>query len=203
MLLQKQAANPARVRDIARRIDQNARRMSALIDDTLDLARGRLGGGIGVRPAPVADLDDALTAVVAELRDSHPARRIDCRIDLGTTVRCDRGRIQQLVSNLLGNALTHGSKDGRVALDASIVGGTLVIEIANDGEPIPPESLAKVFAPFWRSSISSSREGLGLGLYICAQIVKAHAGTLEVRSTREDGTRFIACLPLGAPQSLS
>ena len=198
LLLDRQAGDPENVRAIARRIDQNTRRMSALIDDTLDLARGRLGGGIGVRPAPVADLDDAVLAVVDELRDAHPARRIECRVDIRTSVVCDRRRVQQLVSNLLGNALTHGAADGRVAVDARIAGSWLVIDIANDGEPIPPDSLAKVFAPFWRSSTSSSREGLGLGLYICAQIVQAHHGALDVHSTREDGTRFTARLPIGA-----
>ena len=197
-LLEKQAGDPAQVRSIAHRIDDNARRMSGLIDDTLDLARGRLGGGLGVRPAPVDDLDLALQAVVAELRDAHPARTIESRIDVRARVVCDRGRLQQLVSNLLGNALVHGSAAGPVSLDAKAADGWLVIEVANDGEPIPPESLSKVFAPFWRSTISAQREGLGLGLYIGSQIVKAHHGTLEVRSTRDDGTRFTARLPLPA-----
>jgi signal transduction histidine kinase len=196
ILLEKQADDPARVRSLAQRIADNVRRMSALIDDTLDLARGRLGGGIAVAAEPVEDLEAALQAVVAELRDAHPARRIDCRIDVRTRVVCDRGRVQQLVSNLLGNALVHGAEDGTVRLVAGTAEGALVIEVVNDGEPIPADSLAKVFAPFWRSSTSAKREGLGLGLYICSQIVKAHHGTLEVRSTREAGTRFTARLPL-------
>jgi signal transduction histidine kinase len=83
-----------------------------------------------------------------------------------------------------------------VRLVAGTAEGALVIEVVNDGEPIPADSLAKVFAPFWRRSTSAKREGLGLGLYICSQIVKAHHGTLEVRSTREAGTRFTARLPL-------
>ena len=198
LLLDRQAGDPAKVRTIARRIDENARRMSGLLDDTLDLARARLGGGIGVRPAPVDDLDRALQAVVAELRDAHPRRVIESRIEVATRVVCDRGRVQQLVSNLLGNALVHGSEAGPVSLTATAADGTLSIEVANDGEPIPPDSLSKVFAPFWRSSTSANREGLGLGLYICAQIVGSHHGTLEVRSTRESGTRFTARLPLQA-----
>jgi len=198
LLLDRQADNPAKVRALARRIDDNARRMAGLLDDTLDLARGRLGGGIGVLPAPVDDLDVALRAVVDELRDAHPQRVIDARIEVNTRVVCDRGRVQQLASNLLANALVHGSAAGPVSLEASTSDGSVVIDIANDGEPIPADSLAKVFAPFWRRSTSAAREGLGLGLYICAEIVKAHHGTLEVASTAETGTRFTARLPLEA-----
>ncbi|MEO8628578.1 MAG: ATP-binding protein [Betaproteobacteria bacterium] len=73
----------------------------------------------------------------------------------------------------------------------------LVLEVYNGGEPIPTDSLDKIFAPFWRSSTLSTRAGLGLGLHICAQIVKAHNGQLQVTSTRKDGTRFTARLPLG------
>jgi signal transduction histidine kinase len=62
--------------------------------------------------------------------------------------------------------------------------------------PIPPESLARIFEPFFRHSISASREGLGLGLHICAQIVRAHAGRLDVESTAPSGTRFTARIPL-------
>ena len=113
ILLDRQADDATKVRSLARRIDENARRMSALIDDTLDLARSRLGGGMNVLTAPVDDLDGALRAVVAELRETHPERVIEARIDIGTRVVCDRGRVQQLVSNLLANALVHGSAAGR------------------------------------------------------------------------------------------
>lgn len=66
--------------------------------------------------------------------------------------------------------------------------------IAYDGEPIPADRLDRVFAPFWRRT--ASREGLGLGLYICAQIVGSHEGTLTATSTAADGTRFVASLPV-------
>jgi signal transduction histidine kinase len=71
-----------------------------------------------------------------------------------------------------------------------------VLEVWNAGEPIPPESLGKIFEPFWRHSVSASRNGLGLGLHICSQIVRAHAGRISVTSTRENGTQFTARLPL-------
>jgi signal transduction histidine kinase len=111
-------------------------------------------------------------------------------------VYCDPGRIQQVVSNLLGNALAHGSPTGAVSFVATTDELALVLSVANAGEPIPAEHRAQIFNPFWRRSTSESREGLGLGLYICSQIVKAHGGTLEVTSSEEAGTTFTARLPL-------
>ena len=174
----------------------NVRRMSALIDDTLDFARARLGSGIGVQIAEVDDLERALLAVASELQDSNPGRSIDCSVSIGRTIRCDRGRIQQFASNLLSNALRHGSSSHPVYFSAHIDDTDLVIQVANRGTPIPPESLARIFEPFWRHSISASREGLGLGLHICAQIVRAYAGRLDVDSTAASGTRFTARIPL-------
>ena len=74
--------------------------------------------------------------------------------------------------------------------------GQFVLEVWNDGEPIPAENIARIFEPFWRHSASDSRQGLGLGLHICSQIVRAHNGTLDVTSSASAGTAFTARLPL-------
>jgi signal transduction histidine kinase len=182
---------------LASRIKTNARRMSALIDDVLDFARGRLGDGIGVDLSDVDDVNIGLATVVREFHDSRPDCQIIADINVDRSVRCDLGRLQQVASNLLGNALTHGVPYGPVRLNARADEDAFVLEVWNAGEPIPPESLSKIFEPFWRHTVSASRNGLGLGLHICSQIVRAHAGRISVASTRENGTRFTVRLPLG------
>ncbi|CAN5268962.1 GAF domain-containing sensor histidine kinase [soil metagenome] len=196
-LIQRKTDDPELI-GIASRIRSSARRMSALIDDVLDFARGRLGGGFGVKLDEVADLGGALRDVVDELTSAHPERSIDVNIQVDRPVRCDRSRLQQLASNLLANAIAHGSSSSPIEFDATIREGELTIAVSNDGEPIPPDSLNQVFAPFWRHSTSRAREGLGLGLFICAQIVKAHHGRLEVTSSTDDGTHFYARIPVGS-----
>jgi signal transduction histidine kinase len=113
-------------------------------------------------------------------------------------VRCDLGRVQQVASNLIGNALKHGAPAGPVKVSAQAVESDLVINVWNAGDPIAPENLDKICEPFWRPSSTGNREGLGLGLYICSQIVRAHGGTLSVTSSQEGGTSFTARLPLDA-----
>ena len=194
-LIGRKVTDPA-VAGMAARIKANSRRMSSLIDDVLDFARGRLGGGIGVRMDDVHDMDAALKAVVEELQDGHPTRRIIADISVTHSVRCDVGRVQQVASNLVGNALTHGAPESPVKVAAWADESDFIFEVWNQGEPIPTDSLDKVFEPFWRNSISGSRQGLGLGLHICSQIVRAHGGKLTVSSTQESGTRFTARLPL-------
>ena len=88
--------------------------------------------------------------------------------------------------------ISHISVDRSVRCDL----GRLQQEVWNAGEPIPAESLGKIFEPFWRHSVSASRNGLGLGLHICSQIVRAHAGRISVTSSPENGTQFTARLPL-------
>jgi signal transduction histidine kinase len=180
----------------ARRISANARRMSGLIDDTLDFARGRLGGGLGTEIVEVANIGAALEAVVGELEDSHPNQSIDCRIDTPHAVWRDVDRIQQLVSNLLANALTHGQPG---ALSRSQRAPATAASCWKSSTRVcrsTPAHLARVSQPFWRGSASSAGEGLGLGLYICSQIVAAHHGELTVTSSAEQGTRFVARLPI-------
>ncbi len=202
-LLERKAKDPD-IGNLAARITTNTRRMSRLIDDILDFTRLRLGGEMGLDFDAVADLDTALAAVVAEISDAHPGRVVRCEIAIGRPVAGDRGRLQQLASNLLANAIAHGAPDQPVQFDARIVGDRLTIEVANRGEPISPAHLGEVFRPFWRRSAPKGRDGLGLGLHICDQIAKAHGGQIEVTSTSDDGTRFIASLPIaGIPKATS
>jgi signal transduction histidine kinase len=195
-LIHRKARDPS-LEDLASRIKGNAKRMSALIDDILDFARGKLGGGIGLQVNEVADVNAGLNQVVRELQDGHPNRQILSHIDIARTVRCDLGRVQQVASNLIGNALSHGASGSPVKVTARSDENNFVLEVWNDGEAIPPDSISKIFEPFWRNSTSRSRQGLGLGLYICSQIVRAHKGSLLVVSDAASGTTFTARWPLG------
>jgi signal transduction histidine kinase len=195
-LLERRTAEPD-IASLGTRLKSTTRRMSRLIDDVLDFARGRLGGGMGVTLVVTDDLPLALDEVIAELRAAHPDRAVLERIAVQGSITCDRARLQQLLSNLLGNALAHGALNQPVLVDIAMQDGALVLTVSNHGEPIAPENLRKVFEPYWRLASSKPGGGLGLGLYICSHIVKAHGGTLSVSSTRASGTSFIARIPAG------
>ena len=194
-IIEKRASDSV-LKDMAARISTNVRRMSALIDDILDFARGKLGHGIDVDINERADITAALTEVVRELQDGQPGRKVITDIRVGRVVRCDIGRLQQVTSNLVANALAHGDPERPVKVSAFTEDADFVLRVSNEGEPIPAEALAKIFEPFWRHSIAPHRQGLGLGLSICSQIVRAHNGALSVTSTREAGTTFTVRLPL-------
>jgi signal transduction histidine kinase len=162
-------------------------RMAHLINDVLDFARGRLGGGFVVNVGE-ENLQSALAHVAAELSAGHPEREIDMEIAVSRPVRGDRARLAQLFSNLLGNALAHGAKDAPVRVRAATQGGFFELSVSNSGAEIPPAILAKLFQPFVRGA--GGREGLGLGLYIASEIARAHGGTLSASSTPEE-TRFV------------
>jgi sigma-B regulation protein RsbU (phosphoserine phosphatase) len=183
---------------IVEEMNGSLERASSLVDDLLDLARGSLGGGFLVERNSDAPLTPVLEQVVAEVRRIDPERTIEDAIDIEEPVYCDRGRIGQLASNLLTNALTHGSTDKPVRFEASTADGEFRLSVANAGDPIPPEVIARLFHPFFRGATRSSRNGLGLGLYIASEIAKAHGGTLEVTSTPEE-TRFTFTMPAGRP----
>jgi len=161
----------------------------------MDFARGRLGGGIPLSVQTVDDLGAHLRAVVDELRDANLSRTVFFQTELPSPVICDVSRVQQLLSNLLGNALSHGADDLPIKVQASNDAGDVVISVTNYGNPIPENLLHEVFEPYWRPATSAPGGGLGLGLFICKQIVEAHAGTLEVRSSLEQGTCFTARIP--------
>ena len=168
-------------------MQQSVARMSALIDNVLDLARGRLGGGIALNRA-TQSLEPVLNQVIAELRAGFPESQIDSDFDLTRQVDCDSGRVAQLFSNLLGNALTHGTPGAPVRVRANTHKDEFELSVANAGEPIPPEAINRLFQPFYRVA-QDSGQGLGLGLYIASEIAGAHGGRLDVASSPLE-TRF-------------
>jgi sigma-B regulation protein RsbU (phosphoserine phosphatase) len=181
---------------VATLIQRSADRMAGLIDNVMDFARGRLGGGLGLERMSDAPIEAMLRQVVDELRTSTPDRVIQADIALRAPVTCDVRRMGQLASNLLGNAITYGAPDKHIRLGATTSDGCFELFVANAGDPIPPAALAKIFEPFERGTLRGSLQGLGLGLYISSEIAKAHGGNLTVCSNAVE-TRFTFRMPLG------
>ncbi|MFM9923181.1 GAF domain-containing sensor histidine kinase [Variovorax sp. H27-G14] len=194
-LLVRRQSEPDLVK-LGTRLKASTRRMSALIDDVLDFARTRLGSGVGLSIREADFLASGLMDVVEEVRAANPLLDVRASIAINGAVRCDQGRIQQVLSNLLGNAVAHGAPDRPIAVRAAIEGDHLLLSVTNGGTPIPPDDLPKIFQPYWRPAHSKPGGGLGLGLYIASEIVAGHGGTLQVTSCASEGTRFLVTLPV-------
>ena len=163
-------------------IGASATRMAQLIDVTMDFARASLGGGIPVDRKPVSDLKDRFERVIDEIRLAHPGRDITLDYRHEGAVTCDPDRLDQLLSNLVANAVTHGSRNRPIVVGAGAVDGDFELTVANEGKPIPEEIRAHLFEPFNRATRSESLQGLGLGLYIAAEIARAHDGEISAAS---------------------
>ncbi len=170
-------------------------RMAGLIDDVMDFARARLGGGFEVGRRECPELEGVIALAVDELRMANPDREITTDARLDAVVACDSGRVAQLLSNLLANALRHGREDTAVTVRARSDQGCFELSVANAGEPIPPARMAVLFEPFERAEHHHGQQGLGLGLYIAAEIARAHGGALTVTSDADE-TRFTFSMPL-------
>lgn len=186
--------DPKSVR-ILRLMGESVARMSGLIDNLMDFARGRLGGGIGLQRTADQRLEPLLAQIVNEIKAGHPEREIEMRFDLSQGVNVDQARIGQMFSNLMGNAITHGAEDQPIIVEAVIADGHLLLAVANGGQPIPASAMDRLFQPFHRGGAETSLQGLGLGLYIASQIAEAHGGTIEMTSDAAE-TRFTFRMPL-------
>lgn len=175
------------------RITSAASRMERMIADLLDLTRGRLGGGIPIEPRRT-DLGPIVRRVIDELEVAYPSRSIVLHASGTFEGHYDEARLGQVASNLIGNALQHSPPDSEVTVSLADRGDAgIVLEVKSGGPPIQPDLLPHLFEPFVRSSKASS--SLGLGLFIVAEVMRAHGGTIGVTSTAADGTTFTATLP--------
>lgn len=171
-------------------------RMSELIDNVLDFARGLFAGGLPIERRADAPLLPTLQTVIDEMRAAHPDRIFDLDLRLESAVDCDSARIGQLFSNLVSNALRHGAPGEAVSIRAHVEDKTFRIIVSNKGDAVPPETAASLFKPFYRGDAANpSAKGLGLGLYISQLIARGHGGGIELISD-EGGTHFAFSMPL-------
>jgi phosphoserine phosphatase RsbU/P len=154
----------------------------------------RLGGGMIVHKSTDTELRPVLEHVIAEIASAAPDRHITSQIEVTEPVYCDTARLGQMLSNLVSNALTHGQKDAEVQVVATTADGRFELSVANQGDPIPAAVAAHLFEPFKRAADDDMHEGLGLGLYICAEIARAHGGQIDLSSTAAE-TRFTFTMP--------
>ena len=170
----------------AARIARAADRMARMIADLLDFARGRLGEGIPVHRT-AANLASLAQAAIDELQAVHPLATIALTCEGDTHGQWDPDRAVQVISNLVGNSLEHGT--GPVSVSVRGGGDAVTMEVSNGGPPVPPQVLATIFDPFsHRSADGTRRTGLGLGLFIAREIVRSHGGTIDMASTPEATT---------------
>lgn len=177
------------------RILRSGERMTRMIAQLLDLTRARLGGGFPLEPAPT-DLGAICQHVVEEFEPTS----MQLKVDGDLTGTWDRDRLAEVLSNLAGNAAEHRERGTSVSVRAHAEAAEVLVEVSNQGPPIPADLLPHLFEPFRRARQreKSPNGNLGLGLYIAHQIVLAHGGTLEAHS--EGGTTtFVMRLPRPGP----
>ncbi|SDB56309.1 GAF domain-containing sensor histidine kinase [Belnapia rosea] len=192
-LLRKTPLN-SQALELTELIQGSVGRMSGLVDNLVDFARFRLGGGLRLEKGPV-QMENILQQIIRELQAGRPGRVVETAFRLDAPIVCDGRRMAQLASNLLGNAFSHGAPDQPIRVAARTEGRCFELSVANGGEPIPPDILGNLFQPFSRGTHRPNREGLGLGLYIAHQIAEAHGGRIEVVSTPAE-TRFTLVMPI-------
>lgn len=176
---------------------RSAERMGRLVGDLLDFTRGRLGGGIPIESGP-ADVAEIAGEAVDEARAAHPERSILVVAEGMTRGEWDEGRLAQVLTNLVENAVRYSPDDTPVQVRVHGHHHEVSVSVHNSGPPIPAHILPDIFDPFRRGAheaTSATRSGMGLGLYIVDRIVLAHGGRTNVQSTAEAGTTFTITLP--------
>ncbi len=191
MLLQRGRLDDRDAEAVAR-IIRSSQRMTRMIGQLLDLTQARLGGGLLIERKPT-DLRETFRNVVEQFEAA-----IQPEVEGDVTGNWDQDRLAQALSNLVRNAIEYATPGTAVVVKASADGADLVVEVSNQGDPIPADVLPVIFEPFRRERQreKSATGNLGLGLYIAHQIVLSHGGTLDARSAAGT-TTFVMRLPRG------
>jgi signal transduction histidine kinase len=197
-ILLKSAALDAQHLDAAARIKRSVATMNRLIKDLLEFASGQIGKKIPIK-LEAANMETICRELLDEVQSAHPAAVFNFEVSGNLDGSFDEARFQQVLSNLLNNAVKHSKPGMPITVSARRESETVIVQVKNFGIPIPPESLQVIFNPLVQLSnngTSSARStSLGLGLFIAREIVEGHNGTIEVNSSEEDGTVFTISLP--------
>lgn len=177
---------------VVKTVERSARRMNEMVSNLIDFARTRFGDTIPVEPREM-DVGAMLRDVVSEVGASHPKSKPQLETSGPLRGEWDCERLTQAVTNLISNAVEHGSDSGPIKVAARGSDREVVITVQNEGPPIPRSRLGRIFEA--GTTNDPDRRHLGLGLYIVDRIVAAHGGTVDVQSSEEHGTAFTVRLP--------
>jgi signal transduction histidine kinase len=182
---------------IASRIFNSSTRISGLVDNLLDFTSARFGMQLALRPVDMSVLAQQVTE---EIRSAHPERPLYLDVAGDCNGKWDSGRISQVISNLVSNALQHGSHTEAVCVSLTGATDKVRLTVHNLGTPIPADEIGHIFEPLRRySKIQRYQQGaylnLGLGLYIAREVIVAHGGVVSVSSNETQGTTFTVDLP--------
>jgi phosphoserine phosphatase RsbU/P len=195
-LLGESDPSPGQQRTLAT-IRRSVDRASRLIADLLDFTQARIGPGLKVALEEI-DLHAAMSETVDELRLVYPERKLHHERRGEGLCRADASRLEQLVGNLVSNAMVYGTPGSAVTLTTSVDADAFTIAVHNEGVPIPLPAQAGLFQPMARGTdASSASRSVGLGLFIVSEIAKAHGGKALVESTLASGTTFSVVVPRG------
>jgi signal transduction histidine kinase len=195
-LLSREELHPSLHKGLSRIMDASAR-MARIISDVLDWATVRQGDALSISREPT-DLASVCERVVAEAAAADPDRTLDYSHQGSCYGSWDAGRMEQVVSNLVANAIQHGSSDTPVRVLLRDRGDHVTLEVHNEGAPIPGDRVSQLYEPFFsrRPENEVAQQGnLGLGLYIVARVVDAHHGRVQIESSAETGTTFRVSVP--------
>ena len=196
----RERTTDAAAANVLGRMQSSSARMSRMIEQILDLTRSRLAGGLELDLQRM-DLRETLSKIVDELRIVHPRNAIDVVVP-AVNILADPDRLEQVFSNLIGNAILHGDPSTPVVVRAQLADDTVSVTVHNEGEAIPSEIQSKLFDPFRRGereSRTAKTMGLGLGLYISWEIIRGHGGSIEIDSSAGRGTTFRVNIPIHRP----
>jgi signal transduction histidine kinase len=177
-------------------IARSAGRMNDMVKDLLDFARTRFGDRIPIERKDL-DLHEFMDKVVAEVRASAPDRKVEVQTSGDLRGRWDADRLAQVLTNLLGNAVEHGTPGTPINLTAHGEQRDVQLSVQSRGPTIPEKDLRHILQGMKDPEQDGKRDRrhLGLGLYIVDKIVAAHGGSVDVRSSDESGTTFTVRLP--------
>ena len=197
---------PGAALEAARRVTRGSAKMSAMIRDLLEYTRTRLGRAIPIAPHATS-MREICALALDEIRAVHPERVFKLETSGELQGQFDSDRLQQVLSNLLNNAVRHATTSEPVTLSAHGESERITVRVKNYGRPIPADQLQVIFNPLVQIPPHEAQEdshrsaSLGLGLYIAHEIVAMHGGSMMAESSEEHGTVFSAQLPRMQPEA--
>jgi signal transduction histidine kinase len=181
------------VRRALQAIEQQSERLSRLVTRLLDIARIE-GGRLAIEPVTI-DLVPLVNGVVATMQ-ATTSHQLLARLPADLQAHVDPLRIEQVLTNLIDNAIKFSSGPEPVEVELSETSlGTARLTVTDRGQGIPPEGRDRIFDRFYQARSGDLASGMGLGLYICRQIVERHGGTINAEFPTGGGTRFVVMLP--------